>query len=209
MDQKFEGLPTTAVGSPAPPSTVGKLVQPSLPADRKSAALVLKFAYAQEPCRIIAARPVYSRARSELLSVAIEENPSANPPALTSCWIIVLAWMTAGSDQAFGLLSWMAWKTSGPPIRSVRYSSHISCGHLLWPPMDSGAMPAAFKVATSARSSSQVAGGFAIPAWLSRSLLKYRTTGCTELFGTAYVLPSTWPFAAMAGKYLLVNEASS
>src|SRR6476660_8363865 len=99
MDQKFDGLPTTAVASPVPPSTVGKLDQPSWPAETKSAAL--------------------------------EENPSAKPPASTSCWIIVFAWMTAGSDQAFGLFSWIAWKTSGPPIRSVRYSNHINCGHLL------------------------------------------------------------------------------
>ena len=56
--------------------------------------------------------------------------------------------MTAGLDQAFGLPSSIAWKTPGPPIRSVRYSRYIRPGH--WSPLASemGEYPWLFSVAT-------------------------------------------------------------
>ena len=59
----------------------------------------------------MAALPVNSRAWSALLSAAIEEKPLTKPPASTSCWIIVSAWMTAGSDQAVGLPAMMLLNT--------------------------------------------------------------------------------------------------
>ena len=51
--------------------------------------------------------------------------------------------ITAGSDQASALPSTIAWNTSGPPIRSSRYSSHIMQVHRDCPPSDNGATPAA------------------------------------------------------------------
>src|SRR6188472_734757 len=124
----------------------------------------------------MAALPVYISAWSALLSAAMDEKPLAKPPASTSCWILVSDSVTAGSDHAFGLLAAILAKTSGPPMRSTRYSSHIRSGHLDWPPSENGAMPASLNFGTSAISSSHVLGGSA-PTLANTSLLKYSTTG--------------------------------
>ena len=55
----------------------------------------------------------------------IEEKPLTKPFALISFCISSSAFSADGSDQLFGLPSKMFWKTSLPPIRSNRNSSHI------------------------------------------------------------------------------------
>ncbi len=84
-----------------------------------------------------------------------------NPPASTSSCTLVSAVRARGSDQAFFSPSMTAWKTSGPPMRSNRNSSHIMFVHRDWPPRENGAMPLALNLGTSAMMSSQDCGGFA------------------------------------------------
>src|SRR5215217_3390314 len=100
----------------------------------------------------------------------MDEKPLMKPPASASSWILVSASLTAGSDQAPGLLAAMLAKTSGPPMRSTRYSSHIRSGHFDCPPSENGAMPASLNFGTRAISSSHVLGGCA-PALSKASLL--------------------------------------
>ena len=61
-------------------------------------------------------------------------------------------------------------KTSGPPMRSKRNSSHIMFVHRDWPPSENGAMPASLNFGTRAMRSSQVFGGWA-PTLSKTSLL--------------------------------------
>ena len=78
-----------------------------------------------------------------------------NPFAFTRSWILVQVSITAGSDQAFALLAKIASNTSGPPIRSSRYSSHIIDVHFDWPPSENGATPWPLNTPTRFITSSQ------------------------------------------------------
>ncbi len=93
-----------------------------------------------------------------------------NPSALTRSCSAVSALMASGWDQAFFSPSMAAWKTSGPPMRSNRNSSHIMLVHRDWPPRANGAMPLALNLGTSAMMSSQDSGGFT-PTWSKTFLL--------------------------------------
>ena len=71
----------------------------------------------------------------------IDEKPLMKPLALIRSCILVRAVIASGLDQASFSPSNAAWKTSGPPIRSKRNSSHIMLVHRDWPPRENGAMP--------------------------------------------------------------------
>lgn len=129
MDRYWAGLPTVLLGSPLPPSTGGKVMWPSPPPETKSPPSVCWMPYDQAPCSIIAALPVYSSAWSALESAVIEEKPLMNPSASTSSCALVSALMASGWDQASFSPSMTAWKTSEPPMRSNRNSSHIMLVH--------------------------------------------------------------------------------
>src|SRR5690242_6375878 len=118
----------------------------------------------------MAALPENSSAWSACESAVMEEKPLMKPSAETSSWILVPVSITAGSDQALGLPSKIALNTSGPPMRSSRYSSHIMDVQRDWPPREKGATPMLLKVLTSDMTSSQVLGGWT-PAFWKSSLL--------------------------------------
>src|SRR4029450_10248214 len=115
--------------------------------------------YDQEPCSIIAALPVYSRAWSALESAVIDEKPLMNPLALTRSWTLVSMSSTAGSDQAFALPAKTLSNTSGPACRSKRNSSHIMFVHRDCPPREMGAILASLNFGTRLMLSSQDCGG--------------------------------------------------
>ena len=96
--------------------------------------------------------------------------PLMNPPARMKSWIFVSPSIAAGCDQPSGCPSAIAWKTSGPPVRSNRYSSHIMLVQRDCPASDIGAMPAALNTGTRAISSLHVVGGWA-PTWANKGLL--------------------------------------
>src|SRR4029453_8555398 len=97
--------------------------------------------YDQEPCSIIAALPVYSRAWSAFESAVMEEKPLMKPFAFTRSWTLVSMSSTAGSDQAFALPAKTLSNTSEPACRSSRHSSHIMLVQRDWPPSENGARP--------------------------------------------------------------------
>jgi hypothetical protein len=69
--------------------------------------------------------------------------------------------MDAGFDQASFSPSKTAWKTSLPPMRSKRNSSHIMLVHFDWPPRENGAMPFALNFGTRSIMSPHDCGGWA------------------------------------------------
>ena len=83
------------------------------------------------------------------------------PFALTSFCISSSALSADGSDQPSGLPSKMFWKTSLPPIRSNRNSSHIMLVQRDWPPSENGAMPLSLNFGTRSRMSPHDCGGSA------------------------------------------------
>ena len=89
----------------------------------------------------------------------IDWKPLTKPCILISFCISVSALIDAGFDHAFFSPLKTAWKTSGPPIRSNRNSSHIMFVHSDWPPSEIGAMLLALNFGTRVRMSSQVFGG--------------------------------------------------
>ncbi len=91
------------------------------------------------------------------------------PSALMRSCIIVRALIASGLDHASFLPSNAAWKTSGPPMRSKRNSSHIMFVQRDCPPREKGATPAALSFGTAAMTSSHVCGGW-MPT-LSRTCL--------------------------------------
>src|ERR687886_685276 len=60
IERYWPGLPTVSLGSPLPPSTGGKFIQPRLPPLTKSPPSFFMPPYVHVPCSIIAALPVYS-----------------------------------------------------------------------------------------------------------------------------------------------------
>ena len=92
--------------------------------------------------------------------------------------------MAAGSDQASFSPSKTAWKTSGPPMRSKRNSSHIMLVQRDWPPSENGAMPLALNFGTRSMMSPHDCGGCA-PTLSKTFLLQYSTIGCTVSAGIA------------------------
>jgi len=89
----------------------------------------------------------------------VEEKPLTKPFISTSFWTSSSALIASGCDQASFSPSNTAWKTSGPPMRSKRNSSHIMFVQRDCPPRENGAMPAALNLGTRSRMSPQVCGG--------------------------------------------------
>ena len=83
------------------------------------------------------------------------------PLALMSFCISVRAWIAAGFDHAFFCPSKTAWKTSLPPIRSKRNSSHIMLVQRDWPANENGAIFLALNFGTRSMMSPHDWGGWA------------------------------------------------
>ena len=101
----------------------------------------------------------------------MDEKPLMKPLAFTRSWILVSMSMTAGSDQASFLPSKTFWKTSGPPMRSSRNSSHIMFVQRDCPPRENGAMPLELNVWTRFMMSAHDLGGSETPAFSKTFLL--------------------------------------
>lgn len=91
----------------------------------------------------------------------IEEKPLTKPFALISFCISSSAFSADGSDHASGLPSKMFWKTSLPPMRSKRNSSHIMLVQRDCPPSENGAMPFSLNFGTRSMMSPHDCGGWA------------------------------------------------
>src|SRR5690348_2786667 len=91
----------------------------------------------------------------------MEEKPLLKPLALTRSWVLVSASIAAGFDQESFSPEKIASKTSLPPIRSKRNSSHIMLVQRDWPASENGAMFLALNLGTRSMMSPQLCGGWA------------------------------------------------
>ena len=101
-------------------------------------------------------------------------NPSWNGERATSSATFLPASITLGTLKLLSAAIWFI--ASAPPRRTIRYEYQKWAGHLSPAPTAIGVIPASFSFWTSCSSSSHVAGGAVMPAWVKRSLLYQNPT---------------------------------